>query len=261
MNIFIDIETCPAQNPAVLQSLRESIAGTFKAPSTLTKEQAALELGLTDKDEIKFTSKDSMVARWVDKFRVEASEAAAQEAWRKTSFDGSCGHICVIGMAIEDRATHALWRKDFVEHESAVLLEFFRIVDMECEHRPNVQPTFVGHNLVAFDLRFIMHRAMVLNVKPSRHIPFNARSVGDRAVFDTMTAWAGYGNRISLDKLAGALGVGGKGDIDGSMVWDMVKDGRLREVAKYCMDDVDLTRKVFNRMTFAPVVELADCEF
>jgi DNA polymerase elongation subunit (family B) len=261
MNIFIDIETCPAQNPAVLQSLRESIAGTFKAPSALTKEQAAIELGLTDKDEIKFTSKDSMIARWVDKFRVEESESAAQEVWRKTSFDGSCGHICVIGMAMDERPAVAIYRRDFVDSERVILLAFFAWIDKECEARPNVQPTFIGHNLVAFDLRFIMHRAMVLGVKPSRHIPFNARPVGDRAVFDTMTAWAGYGNRISLDKLAGALGVGGKGDIDGSMVWDMVKDGRLPEVAKYCMDDVELTRKVFKRMTFSPFVELLDCEF
>lgn len=249
--LFIDIETTPAQDPTILDGFRKSVAANFKAPSTLTKEQAAIDLGMIDKDVIKFTSKDSMLALWAERFKDEATEAAAQAEWRKTSFDGSCGHICVIGLSIDDNEPISIYHDDWHANEADVLREFFAIVDKTCAQNPNVRPTFIGHNVIAFDLRFIYHRAVVLGVKPSVHIPFNARPWGDSSVFDTMTAWAGAGNRISLDKLAKSLDAGGKGDMNGSMVWDAVNEGRIAEVAAYCRDDVSMTREVYRRMTFA----------
>jgi DNA polymerase elongation subunit (family B) len=257
-HIVIDIETVPAQDPAVLDEFRQSVAQNFKAPSTLTKEQAAIDLGITDKDTIKFTSKDSMLAMWAEKFKESATEAAAQEAWRKTSFDGALGHICVIGLAIGDHMPVALYHDDWHANEAQILREFFATVDKACAMNPNIQPVFIGHNLIDFDLRFIYQRAVVLGVKPSPHIPFNARPYGDRAAFDTMKAWAGVGNRVSLDKLARVLGAGGKGDIDGSMVWDYVRDGRIAEVADYCRADVEMTRAIHRRMTFEPVASFAE---
>jgi hypothetical protein len=251
MKFVIDIETCPSQDLGVLHAFRESVSQNFKAPSTLTKEQAAADLGITDKDTIKFTSKDSLLAQWAERFKTEATETAAQDLWRKTSFDGASGHICVIGVSIDDQPPVSIYRDDWHASEATVLREFFSLVDSVCADSPNVQPTFIGHNVIGFDLRFIYQRAVVLGVKPSHNVPFNARPLGDRAAFDTMTAWAGFGNRISLDKLARALKVGGKGDIDGSMVWDYVKDGRISEVADYCKNDVELTRAVYKRMTFS----------
>lgn len=260
--IYIDIETCPAQDPAVIAEFRESVALNFKAPSSMTKEQAAIELGITDKDEIKFTSKDSMLAKWAEKFKDAATEAAAQELWRKTSFDGSCGHICVIGLAIDDYLPTAIYKDNWHASESDVLREFFATVDKACAMNPNVQPVFIGHNLIEFDLRFIFQRAVVLGVKPSPHFPLNARPYGDRSVFDTMTAWAGARNRVGLDRLARALGADGKSGMDGSMVWDAVNAGRIAEVAKYCRNDVEMTRAIHKRMTFAPSYdELVDLTF
>ncbi len=71
-------------------------------------------------------------------------------------------------------------------------------------------------------------------------------------VFDTMIQFAGVGNRISLDKLCLALSIQSpKGDMDGSKVGQYVADGRLEEVSEYCKRDVEATREVFKRMTFA----------
>ena len=67
--------------------------------------------------------------------------------------------------------------------------------------------------------------------------------------------WAGVGNRVSLDKLCKALGLPGKGEIDGSKVWDYVRDGRIAEVADYCADDVRKVWAVYRRMTFAKVTQ------
>jgi len=250
MNIFIDLETIPSQNPEVKADFLKSAQENIKAPSTLTKEQAAIDLGMTDKDEIKFTSKDSMLAKWVEVKGAEAAVLSADEAWRKTSFDGALGHICVIGWAVDDEPTQSIHCgiADICT-ENIMLATFSSIINKLCAERPNERPRFIGHNLIEFDLQFLFRRHVVLNVKPSPHIPFNARPWDD-SVYDTMQKWGGQrGN--SLDKITKACGIEGKGDIDGSMVWDYVRDGRIVEVAEYCHHDVEITRNLYKRMTFA----------
>lgn len=221
-NLFIDIETCPAQDPAV----KAAILATMQPPGNISK------------------------AETIELWHIEKKPALAEEVWRKTSFDGSCGHICVIGVAVDDEPPIALCAGGrWVEDERTVLGQLFDLIDSECDKHPNVRPTFIGHNVIDFDLRFIFQRAVILGIEPSRHIPFSARPWDD-AVYDTMTRWAGTKDRIKLDKLAKALGLAGKGDIDGSMVWDYVNAGRIQEVAEYCCDDVSMTRDVWRRMTF-----------
>ena len=107
----------------------------------------------------------------------------------------------------------------------------------------------IGHNIEAFDMRFMFQRSVIRNVRPTLNL--NMSRYSDN-LFDTMTAWAGYQGRISLDALCKALGIPSpKNGIDGSKVWDAVRDGRIDEVATYCAADVDATREAFLRMTFA----------
>jgi DNA polymerase elongation subunit (family B) len=219
--IIIDIETCPAQDPAV----RAEIAASIEPPGNISKAET--------------------IAAW----HAEKKPAAVEEAWRKTSFDGASGHICVLGLAFNDEEPLAFWVQQWHQRESEMLQNFFNAIDEHIAKIPNQRPVFVGHNIIDFDFRFIFQRAVVLGVKPSIHIPFNARGF-DSGVFDTMTRWAGYGNRVKLDKLARALGVGSKGDIDGSKVWDYVRDGKIQEVAEYCKNDIAMTREIYKRMVF-----------
>lgn len=226
MKFTIDIETCPAQDP----SIKAAIAATIQPPGNISK------------------------AETIELWHIEKKPALIEEQWRKTSFDGSCGHICVISVSLDDADPIAFCAGGrWLEDERDVLGQLFDFIDTECAKHPNVRPQFIGHNVIDFDLRFIFQRAVVLGIAPSHHIPFAARPWDD-AVYDTMTRWAGTKDRISLNKLSKALGLAGKGDIDGSMVWDYVNAGRIQEVAKYCCDDVSLTRDVYRRMTFAPVI-------
>lgn len=244
LEITLDIETIPCQSEDFKSEILESARANIKAPSSLTKEQAAIDLGMTDKDEIKYTSKDAMIARWLSVNGDEAAKQSADEIWRKTSFDGALGHICVIGYVMGDSKPVAFYAKD----ETELLHDFFHEINAICALHPNERPRFIGHNLVDFDLRFIQQRAMILGAKPSQHIPFNAKPWDD-SVFDTMQRWDAK-NRTSLDKLSKAFGLQGKNGIDGSMVCDMYTDGKIREIAEYCCDDVELTRDVYKRMTF-----------
>lgn len=71
-----------------------------------------------------------------------------------------------------------------------------------------------------------------------------------------MTAWAGHGNRIGVDRLCKALGLPGKTGVDGSIVWDLVRAGRIDDVVSYCDDDVRRLRSVHRKMIGLPQLEI-----
>ena len=233
---FFDIETLPDMRPETREYYASNALKNFKSPSTLTKERAAFDLGLTDKDDIKFTSKDSMIAKWEAKFSVLKAAEMADIEWRKTSFDGGYGKICVIGYAFDDAPAKTIICYD----EKAGISAFFNEISQT--KAGNVE--FVGHNITGFDIPFLWKRA-VINRLPHSSIPKDVRH-GLGRVFDTMIAWAGYKERISLDDLAKVLGFEShKTEMDGSMVCDTWLCGKHDEVAAYCIKDVDLTRQIY----------------
>ncbi|MBF0309221.1 MAG: hypothetical protein HQL56_06810, partial [Magnetococcales bacterium] len=40
-------------------------------------------------------------------------------------------------------------------------------------------------------------------------------------------------------------------EIDGSLVWDYVKAGRIKDVSSYCAGDVERCRMIHKRLTWA----------
>ncbi len=219
MNIVIDIETIPSQNPQV----KADFLANVKAPGQYKKPES--------------------IAEWMR----DNAESEADQQWRKTSFDGGLGHICCIGWSVDDEPAQELHIQSVVD-EFMLLTNFYYSLHDLFNSRPNKRPVFIGHNLIDFDLRFIQQRSVILKVKPPIEIPFMAKTWDD-SVFDTMKRWDAQ-NRTSLDKLSKSLGFSGKGDIDGSMVADYFADGRINEIAEYCKSDVELTRDVYKRMTF-----------
>lgn len=242
--IFIDIETLPDLRPGRRDAFIRDAAENVKAPSTHTKEQLAVELGITDKDTIKFTSKDSLAAQWAESVGPGKADEIGDAAWRKTSFDATQGQILMIGVALDGREPEIIQGD-----ESELLGRFYEWLGGAYAVINHSLPQFVGHNLIDFDLPFIFRRSVILGVTPHPAFPIMPSRYSDRA-YDTMTQWAGFGNRIKLDVLAQALSVGGKGDIDGSMVYDYYAAGRIDELAEYCKNDVRLARDVWQRMTF-----------
>lgn len=237
MNVYLDIETIPGQDPAVLDALRADAA----------IEKAAVRAPSNYKDQAKI---DEFIAG-----KHAEIDAGIEEKWRKTSFDGAYGQIVVAAIAIDDAPPDAFYLDEWATAERYILRDLF--CTLRNAHNPScmTRPTFIGHNIVGFDLRFIFQRAVLNRVIPASIIPFNARPWDD-TVFDTMIAWAGVGNRVSLDKLCGAFGLPKKGseigdEIDGSKVWDYVQAGRIADVAEYCKADVERTRALHRRMTFA----------
>lgn len=223
--IYIDIETLPTQNPVLIQSFKDSI----KAPGNYSKQES------------------------IDKWLEENRDIEADKLHRKTSFDGLHGEIFSIAWALDDGAVQVVYRGDN-ETEEFLLQSFFaQISDITDSYgNRSVISKWVGHYITGFDLRYIWQRCVVNRVLPSVSIPYDAKPWDDK-VFDTKVSWTGsgqYSGAGSLDALSKAFGLDGKGDIDGSKVYDYWLAGRFEEIAKYNKEDVVKTRELYKRMNF-----------
>jgi hypothetical protein len=251
MNIFIDIETLRSPESHRLQII-EDVKANFKAPSTLTKGQAAIDLGMTDKDEIKFTAKDAMIARWENELAESKSESVANEKWEKTSFNPDVAPIaCIcIGYFSDGEYKKIEFTNDHLTTEANMLDDFhFTVNDICSKNGAQVsKPNFIGHYITKFDLPFIWKRSVINNVKTCEGVKWVDAKHGYNC-YDTMTAWAGYGNSISADNLCNLLGIKGKTEgMDGSLVYDTWQTDP-QKVIDYCHDDVQMVKEIHARLT------------
>ena len=184
-----------------------------------------------------------------------AGKASADNA--RTALSGDFGRILCIGFADDDGLGGVTrgclgWdesRKQFNCDERRTLLAFWQMLR---GFRPGVD-RIVGHNLFDFDLKFIYKRSVIHGVRPSVELSF-AR-YRNQPLYDTMHEWErwGYGSKISLDRLARVLSLPtSKADgVDGSQVSQLFSAGEHEAIYNYCLRDVELTRLIYRRMTFA----------
>ena len=207
--LYLDIETIPTDLDWVIDDLRAKI----KPPAQYKKPES--------------------IAEWME---AKADIELAKDI-HETGLDGSFGRICCIGYAFDDEPVQTVGTHlQMTEH--TILADF--AADINSRKITKI----VGHNVFDFDLEFIKKRAIIKGVKIE--LPFLA-SKYDSIFFDTMTKWSTQ-KRISMDKLARVLGIEGKGDVDGSMVWDMYQRGEDKAIADYCADDVRMVREIYKRM-------------
>jgi len=227
MNVYLDIETIPRQPE---KETKIEIAKNVTAPANMKKQET---IDAWHNGEGKYAGE---------------KESVIDEAYRKTALDALRGEICSIAWAIGDGEIEHCGNYD--GKQEADLLRFFFdnvLIGMKVGIHPE-KPYFIGHNIAGFDLKFIWQRAVILGVKPSFELPFGGRHRAN--YFCTMQEWAGFNKFVKMDNLAKAFGIEGKGDMDGSKVWDTWKEGDYAKVCEYNVDDVRMTREVYKRMTF-----------
>lgn len=217
MILFFDLETIPATNPDVIDDLRKTIT----PPGNIKKADS--------------------IALWLD----ENGEQALNDMVAKTSLDGMYGSVACIGYAADAKKAHCT-DKEASEYDA---ISYFYDWINTFDHYNLI---FCGHNITGFDLPFLKHRSMILGIKPPAQFlkAMNAKPWDD-CIADTMLMWnPDKQKRVSLNKLAKALGIDGKNGFDGSMVANEWFNGDRQKVIDYCIDDVEITRKIYNKLTF-----------
>src|SRR5467141_3739524 len=107
----------------------------------------------------------------------------------------------------------------------------------------------VGHNIIGFDLPFIFQRCLAHCLPAPPFVDLGEYHV--RGVFDTMHHWwLGAKRFVSLDDVAWALGIESSktAEVEGSKVFDLYAAGKLAQIREYNLNDVRVTRKVYERM-------------
>ena len=131
------------------------------------------------------------------------------------------------------------------QDEKKALLEFLAFMR---DFDPDTDE-IVGHNIVNFDLPFIFQRCLVHCISARPFVNLGDYNV--RGVFDTMRHWwLGDKRRVSLDDIAWALGFQSSktAEVEGSKVFDLYQAGKLDLIREYNLNDVRVTRKVYERM-------------
>lgn len=173
----------------------------------------------------------------IDKWKDEA----LSEKLDKAGLDGATNHIICIGYAINDEKSSAFYVTNYTAEKQLLIDVFKKFESLQ-------YPIIVGHNIVGFDLKIIKQRAMVHGIRIPTNFPLNPKP-WDNNPYDTMTQWDAK-NYISMDMLAKVFGIEGKQDIDGSQVYEMWKQGKFKEIVKYCKSDVDMVRSIHKKMNF-----------
>ena len=164
---------------------------------------------------------------------------------RGTSLNPNWGQILCIGTALDEEAATIISGT-----ESEMLASFWT--------KAQAATRIVGHNLIDFDLLFLWKRSVIQHVKPTR----SKQELSGEQIYDTMKEWAclpagrggGAYSYTGLHELAKIFGLeSSKQGIDGSMIYDAYRAGRVQEIHDYCKRDVELTRQVYRRLTFQEV--------
>ncbi len=250
-NLFLDIETAPTSRNDIVEKLAEDI----KPPGNIKKEESK--------------------AKWMEENR----SAALWDRVKATGLDGTLGELFCIGFAFDDERPSVIARTDigfeagntprtgnqqansqghqdiYTANEATLLKLFFDRLAERCKRKDGhyMEPTFIGHWITGFDLRFIWQRAVINQVLPTVELPINAKPWETKKVFDTKTQWTGLHSRNSsgsLDMLSMVLGAQQKADIDGSKVADSLARGEGPQVMEYCAADVERTRHIHKMITF-----------
>ncbi len=167
-------------------------------------------------------------------------ESRRKEMIEKFSLDPTTGYIVCIGLL----DTESGQEKALIDDEETRLLASF------WEHLSNPPPgLFVTFNGKSFDFPYVNIRSAILQVPPSVKLP--VRRYTTHPHLDLREALAGNDRyrRGSLDYFCAVFGIPSpKKNLDGAGVGQAFKQGRIEEIARYCLDDCRATAALFERL-------------
>lgn len=187
------------------------------------------------------------------KAKIEEARVAHEEQFiARAALSPLTGRIICIGYLSTDKGATVIdaGEKDG-GGEGEILMNFWRRYGL-CRRDKRL---LVGHNLVGFDIPFIVRRSWLLGVDVAATVFERGRYLDSLTFADTMQLWS-CGTRdpwIKLETLSKAFGGGGKpigedGEkVDGAMFADLWRLDRAKAEA-YLRNDLEMTARVAQRM-------------
>lgn len=108
---------------------------------------------------------------------------------------------------------------------------------------------FVTFNGRGFDGPFLMLRSAILGVRPAKNlVPYRYSTTPHCDLLDQLTFY-GASRKFSLDFYCRAFGIPSPkaGGITGLDLGPLYREGRFRDIARYCIGDVIATAELFRR--------------
>ncbi|MCX8103224.1 MAG: ribonuclease H-like domain-containing protein [Candidatus Bipolaricaulota bacterium] len=141
--------------------------------------------------------------------------------------------------------TKESWRSDdnLIEYESGsepeILKKFWEDV--------RLYKQFISFNGRGFDCPFLMLRSTLLGIKPTRNL-MPSRFDSEHIDLLEQLTFFGATRRFSLDFYCRAFGIPSpKGRLSGPQMNQLFAEGKYREIAQYCFDDVRATAELYRR--------------
>jgi len=210
--LYLDIETIPSG-----EKLKPS---DFKHPKNYSKQET--------------------IYNW---YKTEGV-AKVEEEYRKRAVSHTKARILCIGYAYDNEEPECLTG---TEEEIASGLE--KVIRREYGHEYAI--SLVGHNAKSFDFPKIYRMACKTNNEfLKRFFTVSKRPRYSEMFIDTMELFS-FSDKlqmISMNDICEFFGIKGKGDINGSKVYDLFVQDKLDEIYEYCKDDIRMLREVHNKL-------------
>jgi hypothetical protein len=150
------------------------------------------------------------------------------------------GEIVCIGLGYE--ANGSFKTKALIGEEKQILTEFWEILS-------KFNGTFVSYNGIEFDAWFVITRTMMYNITITNKNFIDTRRFQKRPHFDVkqiLSDWDKY-RSITLNLACDYLGVSSPKDgLKAKDVWQAYAEGRIDEIAEYCLKDITATYQIYN---------------
>ena len=170
-----------------------------------------------------------------EKIRADLEEKK-DKAWRSSMLDPFTGGIYCIGIAVDDGQPFSFFHDD-EKHMMELFDEWLSNYSF---------PRIVSHFGNTFDFQWLFYKGLKYKLKTvvSAFSKGGTTKLIDTAPIMDNLAWKTYVSQDKMSKLL--LGRPGKGEIDGSMVFDLIRKGEGHRVIKYCVeDDVPTLRECY----------------
>lgn len=210
---------------------------------------------------VDFESLDGAVQRYLLKYAEQEPTEEQRDAARARVRDSLAlwaptGRVIAVAMLNPDTCKARVYYEG-ADDEPWTIDEGVQAEFIPCDERTALErvwevipryPRLVTFNGRGFDLPFLMLRSSLQGLKPSRNLLGNRYGLQHVDLLDQLT-FHGLSRKFSLDFWCKAYGIASPkaAGVEGADVGRLYREGRLHDIARYCLGDTVATANLYAR--------------